>query len=220
MSELDGGVLGLQDEINDLHRDITAAARFAGYQMLYATGVMEQVDEEGRVIPYQVEPGAMLTDSSSEARFGVLPAGSLAELKTALDIKLQAVARMAGVPMHLISGDWPSGEALLRAEIPLIDKVETLGAVVGPAWASVAHKATRLENVFGGAGLDEALLIAAAFAPVARRDPLTLALVAERMAPFVSRRERLRILGYGTKEQERILAEMEGDAGYAMRDAG
>ena len=220
MSELDGGILGLQDEINDLHRDITAAARFAGYQMLYATGVMEQVDEEGRVIPYQVEPGAMLTDSSSEARFGVLPAGSLAELKTALDIKLQAVARMAGVPMHLISGDWPSGEALLRAEIPLIDKVETLGAVVGPAWASVAHKATRLENVFGGSGLDEALLIAAAFAPVARRDPLTLALVAERMAPFVSRRERLRILGYGTKEQERILAEMEGDAGYEMRDAG
>src|SRR3712207_8958632 len=33
ISELDGGLLGLQDEINDVHRDITAAARFTGYQM-------------------------------------------------------------------------------------------------------------------------------------------------------------------------------------------
>lgn len=214
MSELDGGLLGLQDEVNDLHRDISAAARFAGYQMLYGTGITPSLDPAtGRqVTRFFVEPGAFFEEPNPNAKFGVLPPGSLAELERALSIKLQAVGRHASVPMHLVSGDWPSGEALLRAEMPLIDKVETIGASVGPAWASVAHKATRLANAYGRAGLDESLLIASVFASVARRDPLTLALVAEKFAPFVSKAETLRTLGHGPKDIERILQEMEEEA--------
>jgi len=211
MSLLDGGVLGLQDEINDVQRDLSAAARFAGYQMLYGTGIQPVYDEAGNEQPIIVEPGAFFRDPSADARFGALPAGSLAELERTLTVKLQAVSRMTGVPQHLIAGDWPSGEALLRAEQPLVDKATTLAGAIGPAWASLAHKATRLANVFGGAGLDETLLISAVFDPVDRRDPLTLALIAEKRAPFVSRRETLRTLGYAPREQDRILAEMDDD---------
>lgn len=211
MSLLDGGVLGLQDEINDVQRDISAAARFAGYQMLYGTGVQPAYDEAGNERPIIVEPGAFFRDPSPDAQFGTLPAGSLQELERTLTVKLQAVSRMTGVPQHLISGDWPSGEALLRAEQSLIDKATTLATALGPAWASVAHKATRLANTFGGAGLDEGSLLTAVFAPADRRDPLTLALIAEKRAPYVSRRETLRTLGYSPQEQERILAEMDAD---------
>jgi hypothetical protein len=212
VSILDGGVLGLQDEINDVHRDISAAARFAGYQMLWGTGVTPQRDSEGHEVPLIVEPGAFFRDENADAAFGTLPAGSLAELERTLTIKLQAVSRQTAVPQHLIAGQWPSGEALLRAERPLTDRCEALIRVIGPAWSSVAHKATLLLNTFGGLQLDPSLLITSVFAPAERRDPLTRAQIAAAEAPFVSRRETLRTLGRSPAEIERILAELKEEA--------
>jgi hypothetical protein len=116
------------------------------------------------------------------------------------------------VPQHLIAGDWPSGEALLRAEGPLADRAEALIRVVGPSWASVAHKATRLANTFGRAALNEQLLISSVFAPAERRDPLTRAQIATAEAPFVSRRETLRTLGRSPADIERIIAELKDEA--------
>jgi hypothetical protein len=211
-SVLDGGVLGLQDEVNDVQRDISAAARFAGYQMLWGTGITPQRDQAGNEVPLIVEPGAFFRDESPDAAFGSLSAGSLAELERTLTIKLQAVSRQSAVPQHLIAGQWPSGEALLRAERPLTDRCEALIRVIGPAWASVAHKATLLLNTFGGMQLDPSLLIAAVFAPAERRDPLTRAQIAAAEAPFVSRRETLRTLGRSPAEIERILAEIAEEA--------
>jgi hypothetical protein len=208
MSELDGGQLGLQDEVNDLHRDITAGARYAGYQMMYGTGVKTRRDDEGNEVPLVPEPGAMFTDENPDAKFGVLAAGSIEELERALKIKHTAMSRMAAVPLHAIAGDWPSGEALLRAEMPLIDKVETVGDSVGPAWASVAHKCVRLSNAFGSTTLNEAALITTHFAPVARRDPLTLAGVADKLSKHVGRTETLRILGYSPEDITRILEDV------------
>jgi hypothetical protein len=215
VSVLDGGILGLQDEVNDVQRDISAAARFAGYQMLWGTGITPQHDQAGNEVPLIVEPGAFFRDESPEASFGALPAGSLAELERTLTIKLQAISRQSAVPQHLIAGQWPSGEALLRAERPLTDRCEALIRVIGPAWASIAHKATLLLNTFGGAQLDATLLIAAVFAPAERRDPLTRAQVAAAEAPYVSRRETLRTLGRSPAEIERILAEIKEEAAAA-----
>lgn len=211
MSELDGGMLGLNDEVNDLHRDLSAGARFAGYQMAYGVGVKEPTDSEGNKVPFTPEPGAFFTDENPDAKFGTLPAGSLAELERTLTIKLNAMSRAAGVPLHIIAGDWPSGEALLRAEMPLIDKVETVGEAVGPAWASVAHKAVLLSNAFGGTTYNTAALITAAFLPVARRDPLTLASVAEKLYKFVGPTETLRILNYSPDDIARILADLKAN---------
>lgn len=205
LSLLDGGLTGLQDEINDIQRDISAAARFTAYQMYWATG-----SSSGNVT-LAVEPGALLLDENPEAKFGTLAAGSLQELERTLTVKLQAASRLTSVPMHFISGQWPSGEALMRAERPLIDKVEGLARVFGPAWASVAHKATRIANTFAGQAFDEALLISAVFANAERRDPLTRADIAARESPFVSQRQTLRTLGYSPDEIERIIAERDDD---------
>lgn len=221
MSELDGGVLGLQDEINDLHRDISAAARFAGFQMLWGAGVEPDIDPDtGNPRPLKVEPGQFFRASSPDAKFGTFPPGSLAELERALNLKLRAVSRASDVPMHLIAGEWPSGEALLRAEMGLIEKVEKLGESIGPAWASVAHKATKLANTFGGESFDEAAMVAAVFAPVARRDLLTLADIADRLSKHVGRRETLKLLGYAPAEVERIIGELDADIATATAAFG
>lgn len=212
MSELDGGLLGLQDEINDIQRDITASARFAGFQMLYGVGVQNQYDETGAAISFTVEPGAFYTDPNADAKFGALPPGDLTQLEKALSIKLQAVSRQSSIPLYTITGDWPSGEALLRAEQPAVDKAEAQAAGIGPAWASVAHKATRLCNIFGGTLLDENLMISAVFAPVARRDPLTRAAIVAQLGPHLSKQEILRQLGYSAADVAGIMSEIEAEA--------
>lgn len=213
VSELDGGLLGLQDEVNDIHRDITAAARFAGYQMYWASGITPQAaNEDGSTPPsFYPEPGAFLEETNPDARFGTLQPGDMTSLISTLKVKLEAMSRMTSVPMFAIQNEWPSGEALIRAEMPLVDKVETIAASLGPAWASLAHKATLVSNVFGTTALNTDLAITAVFAPAFRRDLLTLVTIAEKLRPFVSRREVLRQLGYSPEKIDSLLREIEED---------
>jgi hypothetical protein len=211
MSELDGGMLGLQDEVNDVHRDISAGARFAGYQMGYATGVKKPVDSEGNEMDLKPEPGAFFQDENPDAKFGILPAGSLEELERTLMIKVKAMSRAACVPLHIIAGDWPSGEALLREEMPLIDKVETVGEATGPGWASVGHKSVVLSNAFGSTSYNPEALITATFLPVARRDLLTLASIADKLSKHVGQTETLRLLNYSPDDIARILADLKAN---------
>lgn len=207
-SELDGGLLGLQDEINDLHRDISANARFAGYQMLYATGTQERIDESGNPIPLLVEPGAIFHDKNPDAEFGVLPPGPIDSLRNTLQIKLEAVSRKSRVPMHQLGGVWPSGMALLQAERPLTDKTEATARSVGPSWASVAHYATTLANAFGATALNTEALISAVFMPSEGRDPTVIAAIVEARKDHVSKREVLRLFGYSPEQIQQIEDEL------------
>lgn len=213
-SDLDGGILGLQDEINDLQRDLTTAGRMTAFQMVYATGVKDATSD------LYVGPGAIFTNENDAARYGTIPAGDLSQMINQLEVKLQTAARNTSTPLHIITGgNWPSGEALIRAEYPLVAKVQKLAKTVGPAWASVAHMATKLANIFGLVGLDENSLIRAIFSPVERRDILTLAQVANLIAPYVSNREVLRVLSYTPERIDQIMLEREQESAAALLKA-
>jgi hypothetical protein len=69
----------------------------------------------------------------------------------------------------------PSGEALLRSEMPLIDLAKRLGRVMGPQWTTTGHRSTEIWNAFqsGGQTLDENRLIMANFGPPERLDEMT-----------------------------------------------
>jgi hypothetical protein len=212
-SFLAGGLLGAQDDINDAQRDLSAAARLTGYLAFWATGVDLAKDANGNPIPLQLAPGAFFHSPRPDSRFGSLPAGDLSQLINNLHEKLYTFARNSSVPVHMITGgDWPSGEALLRAEQPLVDLVRNCAKRVGPAWASLAHKAVVLANVFGLEGLDEDAMITAVFAAPERRDLLTLGPVAASVAPYLSQRAILRMLGYSPTEVEQIMAERDQEA--------
>lgn len=216
-SLLDGGVLGMQDDVNDAQVNITSSARLTGAQMLFFFGIGPDLDEAtGQPKPMRVGPGAVFTSENPDAKAGAIPAGDLSQLKEAYQIKIQALARMTNTPMYLITGgDWPSGEALLQANQPLIEQVEALAESIGPAWATVAHRATELANVFGKAGLDEDAFIQAVFQPVNTRDPLTQSTIATAIAPFVSKKEVLRVLGYSPQQSDQILAELKEEGTQA-----
>lgn len=214
ISELDGGVLGLQDEINDIHRDITSSARLAGFMQYYATGYQAERNDDGSIKdPLTVGPGYVWYNENPDGRFGTLPPGPMAELEAALRIKLQAVSRNTSTPLHLITGgDWPSGEALMRADKPLSNKAAAMCRSLGPAWASLAHKATLLATTFSNTALDTTALITAVFAPVDDPDTLQLAEQAQAIAPYVSEEEILRTLNYGPDKITQIMAERRAAA--------
>jgi hypothetical protein len=215
-STLDGGVLGLQDEINDMQRNITLAARFTGAQMYSATGVAAEKDDQGRTKRITIGPGVVLQAEDPQAKFTAIPAGDLAQLEKSYMLKLQAVARMTNTPIHLITGNWPSGEALLQANAPLVKKVERLAKTIGPAWASLAHIATEMANTFGRAGLDENALITSVFSPADKRDPLTQSQIASTRKEMVSNKETLRIMGYSPEQIDQIEKERREEATQAQ----
>lgn len=216
-SELDGGMLGLQDEVNDVQRDLTAAARFTAYQTLAVTGYSGRSDANGNPVKVEVVPGTILTEPNKEARITAIAAGDLTQLISALNRKVETMSEMAQVPIHYIRGDWPSGEALLRAETPLVNKVVELGRQLAPKWGSVGHKAVVLANAFGNAGLDEAAVLQAVFAAPEQLDALTLSEIANARDGVVSNREKLRLIGYSPEQIELIEGEREEEQAQALQ---
>lgn len=174
-SELDGGVEGFQDQIDHLHYSITMTARNTGFQTTWTAGVIKAVSEEtGEEIPLENGPGAHWF-LPREGNAGHIPAGSIKEQIEAYHLKRGSVCQMTRTPLHYITGQWPSGEALYRAELPLIDKVTKQKEKVAPAWTTLAHRSTEIANVYGKLGLNEDAMIEAVFADVEKRDPFTMA---------------------------------------------
>ena len=176
VSDLDGGVIGLQDQINDLHWDIVAAARMAGYQVYTATGVTVDKNADGSDKPLRMGPGVVLRTDNPNGRFGVLQAGDMSQLIDTLRLKVRTVAANTMTPEHDIGGgEWPSGIALLRADMPAVVKAERGAKSLGPAWETAMHRATEIANAYGSERLDEGALITAEFADPARLDALAKA---------------------------------------------
>lgn len=213
VSELDGGVLGFQDQINDLQYNISMAGRMTGAQQYYATGVKQKMkpgtnDPE----PIIVDAGVFHTSTNDKSQFGVLPAGDIDGLLSAYNLKLKRVAQMTGTPLHAITGgDWPSGDALLRAEMPAVGKAIKQINQYKDAWVSVATMAMKIHNVFSSEekinySIDEGI-IEAVFEDPEKRDAVSRSIIVHNLAGVVSKREGLRLMGYSKERAEEIYEE-------------
>ena len=159
-------LLALQDDLNATQRDISAAAMMTAFQRLFFAGVSAQSK-------ITIAPGEAFGDEDPAASVTVIQPGDMDALIDVHSHKRQSLSTNSRTPMHSITGDWPSGAALLRADMPQIDKVEALGDVEGPQWTMVAHRAMELANHFGRLNLNENVPITSVFAPSERIDELT-----------------------------------------------
>lgn len=163
------GLLGLQDEINSMQHDTSAASKFTGFQQVWAKsagGGTKLVIGPGRLLEFP--PDTQGTPA------GVLPPGDLTALTSGVDHKRSTVATISQTPLHQITGkQWPSGEAILQVQMPTIDKATRLISIVGPEWGETGHRITELENTFGDGGLDEDAPITAVMENPRRLDELT-----------------------------------------------
>jgi hypothetical protein len=160
------GLIGLQDDLNRAQFDISAASMFTGFQQYWATGVQAP----GKL---KTMPGGLMSTPDVGARFGVLPPGDMSKLTESHSYKRETMAVDTSTPIHVISGVWPSGDALMRADMPAIAKAERLASSSGPQWVKVGHYATEIANTFGGLNLDESLPIMAIFDAPERIDERT-----------------------------------------------
>lgn len=171
VSSLDG-VLGLQDALNAALFDYALAAKLTAFPMLKVRGI----DPGSAAV--QVGPGRVVGSSSADSDVAMMAPGDLAQLKEVHASILAIIARNTATPLHLIAAAaWPSGEAIRQANASGIRKAYELGATVGPAWATLAHRATEMVNAFGAGALDEDALITTRFADPGQLDAYTAALV-------------------------------------------
>jgi hypothetical protein len=223
-SELAGGLLGLIDQVQDIHYALSGAARLNGFPIVTIAGIQLPL-KAGSETEYE-EPkaaaGMILHSTNPDTKFGILQPGSPEGLKMVREVKLQAISVSARVPLHVITGgDWPSGEALMRAEQPAVGKAETQVDTFEQCWVSVAHKATEVWNRFGnGPKLIEDVkvaMIGANFAPTERRDPLSKSVIVNNLGDHISNREALKLMGYDDADADRIIKEKQ-DEGKAAAE--
>jgi hypothetical protein len=222
VSELAGGIIGLQDQRNFSEWNRVAAETFTGAQMLWGSGLAERKDEQGKTIPYPVVPGGMITSSSPDARFGHFPAGSLKEILDSIRHINETVSILTRIPIYVFTGDPPSGEALQRAEVDFAEKVDKLGEVLGPRWGSLLHKATRVENAYAAPRpfIDEDVPIRTVFSPSQRINAFAVATQVVAIAGVFGDRQAARWLGMQPADIAEYRKELEEDrqASAAMLD--
>lgn len=175
MSLLAGGGRSMQDDINLVGASATAAAVLTAFQVLWAKGFTPRKDNEGKpILPViQIEPGTFILEGSPDFGAGAIPAGEMTQILAGYAHEIAKFCRNTRTPRHSITGgDWPSGDALMRAEQPAVNAAKTRAATWGPAWATVMHRAVEQANVFGRKGLNEDLLLSAKWNDFERRDAI------------------------------------------------
>lgn len=216
LSELAGGVLGFQDQLNDMQYNISITGKMTGAQMYYATGVKLKKDPATQLaVPITVDAGMFHTSENEKSQFGVLSPGDISQQIAGYNLKLKRVAQITATPVHIITGgDWPSGEALLRAELPAVSKAKTQINTFSDCWIEVAAFAMKIYNRFKPSGKPivnydlEDGLIEACFDDPEKRDIVSRSIVVHNMIPNISIREGLRILGYSDERAQDVWDEM------------
>ena len=200
-------VTPIQDGLNKTVLDLMVAAEFFSFPQRYAIGL--EVDNDpvtGKPITPWTGVERWLTVGSPDAKFGQFESGDLEQfLKVKAEFAAD-VARISGTPLHYLmldKGDFPSGEAMNRAEARLLAKVEDRQISFGGEWESLLALALQID----GHG-DERTRLFVQWADAATvSDSEKLDTLLKKKDLGVSERQLLIEAGYGEKDIERMLAE-------------
>ena len=218
VSELDNVTPG-QDALNKTVVDLLGAADTTGFQMLTATGVPE-TDK------YTVGPGILLRSSSESASFGSIPPGDLAGLMALKDSWFADIAKITRTPTSFfqLTGAIAAAGTLKEQRSGLDAKAEDRQVTFGNAWEDVMAFARHIANVFGSAGMDEALLIVATWTDVEEPTDLERAEEAELMnrAGAASVKTKVGVLHpkWSAKEIDAEVELILAETGQAVPDIG
>ncbi|WP_019874171.1 phage portal protein [Sporichthya polymorpha] len=152
-------VLGLTDAIGKLMADLMVASEFGSRPRRWITGleVKEEdlldadgnpvVDADGEPVkvavnPFTGEAGRVWQVEEPEARLGQFPSADLGGFTSGVDLMLQGVATVSGLPAHylgVINEQPPSADAIRSAEASLVARCHARMRTFTPEWAKVAQ---------------------------------------------------------------------------------
>lgn len=223
ISELDGGIIGLQDQINGCQWDLTAGSQNTAYQMYYGTGVRFK-DEKGKDISPDMGAGNWVSSPKAESRFGVLPAGDLSQILNALREKRTTAAVLTATPVFRVIGkEWPSGEAIVQSEQTSVSKAKDQQAKLTAAYSTLGYKMVRIYNRFRPSSKPELpadianSAILAKFEDPERRDALSKSVIANNLGDNVPIQEIWRLMGYDEDKVAKLYKEYKQNVKDGIR---
>lgn len=214
-SELSGGIIGIQDQINACQWDLTGGSQMTAYQMYTATGV-RMIDSNGRRISPEVGPGNFIHSPSDKARFGVLQAGDQSQLITVLNEKRSTAAAISATPLfRMVGKEWPSAEAIYRSEQPSVAKARNQIESLSPAYSSLGYVMAKIWNRFKSSNQQEMPIdiavsaIIAKFEDPERRDQLSKSVICNNLGDSISVQEKWRIMGFSDEKIVQLYTELK-----------
>jgi hypothetical protein len=207
-SELDAA-MPVQDALNKSVLDMLVAMEFASYRQRWAAGIEIEYGDDGLPVPpFKAGVDHLWITENPEAKFGDFEAANLEQFLKVKDSFRLDMACVTGTPMYYfmqVSGDFPSGEALKKAESRFIAKVRDRQESFGQVWEDVMAFALAIEG-------KQARLFAdwEDPAPLSEKEKLENIVVKKELG--ISDAQALTEAGYGETDVERILGEKQASA--------
>ncbi len=199
-------VVPLQDALNKTLVDMVAANDYNAFQRIWHVG------GENPPGGWDTYPGAVFSDTTPGASFGVLPGEPPRAFIEAMRELIGHIAAVSRTPQHyfLTQGMPPSGEALKTAEATLVAKVKDRQVAYGNAWEDAMKMCVKLMATFGeDIGMDDDAVISCQWDDPETRNQTDTQAKAQYMQNAGFQREALRIMGYDDQEIEQLETEKQ-----------
>lgn len=159
-------VIDLSDAIAKLLADLMVSSEYGSRPRRWASGIEVQeeerrdgdgnvvTDEDGEPVmdavnPFSDSPMRVWQVENPDAKLGQFPTADLTGYGTAVEILLQSISAVSGLPAHYlgIHGDQPaSADAIRSAEASLVARCEARQRSFGPSWGKVASLVNAVQN--------------------------------------------------------------------------
>lgn len=212
-SELDRGVIPIQDRVNKTIFDRLVLQEFQAFPQRWATGIEVELDDAGNPIrPFSVGPNKVVTNggSATDVKFGQWDAADLGPHLEAVQADIHALAAVTKTPVHYLAAEFSNvdSDAIRAAEAGLIMKVRGHQRCFGESWEEVIRLA--LTPSGDGRSTDQASMIE--WADPETRTVAEEADAAVKLAPLVPQDETWRRLGYSPQERAAFATQMLQEA--------
>jgi len=200
-------VIPLQDVLNKDLADRLVSQEFASFPQRWAVGLEPDYDANGNAKAPTGGPERLWFTPNTDASFGQFDAANLEGFIKVADSDRGEIARVSKTPLHylLMSGSFPSGEALRAAEKPLMAKVEDRQSLWGQIWEEVMEFALDMAGTTGAIQTD--------WADTTSKSDLDVAnemLLKQQLG--VPQRQLWRELGYTNEQIDQFFIWVEEDA--------
>lgn len=163
-------VIPMQDALNKSVANMLVAGEFVAWPQRVLIGVEVDVDENGQPTgkEQRMALDRILTVGNPSAKVAEWAGANLQGFIAEQDSYRAEMARISRTPLHylLLSGEFPSGEALDAAEQPLISQCNDRILTMRPAWSGAMEFALMIEGTTVEPGT-----VNAVFAPTKRVSP-------------------------------------------------
>jgi hypothetical protein len=143
-------VIPLNDALNKSIADMLVSSESNSLRQRWSTGISYETDPETgkQIIPFE-RASQWFASQDSAAKFGEFADIDLSDFLEVIENFRMEIASVAGVPHYyfkITSGDFPSGEALTKAESRFTSMIADAQLDFGETWAAAVKLGMRIDG--------------------------------------------------------------------------